>query len=571
VDPGDVRRGLHGRRCSGVRSQESLFLTRSPAWTATVLSACLTALALPPTLAGRETLELHHQRLALPGAPALITTTDLNGDGLQDLLLVLAYTELETIGADRIEDLVQVSTVIPALFDRREVWAYLARPEGGFVAAGPPLPLPPSVLAIDRGPGPYPALALTDEGVVAIRLTETGGAPELQMERLLDDPPVLAGTETFFSELRWVADVNDDGAPDLLLPTPQDVAIYLFDGTDFAKQPVQRVPLPTSDTVPDGLGRDYPIARPLDVDGDGLTDLVFEGNRRQLDVVLGLGGGRFGPLDEDPECPAAATRLVDGGGSELEGALVHFGDVNGDGRAEAVTRKTIDRGAGGWRKEMKESKKPRQEFRFYRLEEEGALAITPYEEFTAIGHDFEDVDFGANTMSLFQDLDGDGREDLVTVTLRFSVLQVLRILTTKRVSVGLDFHVWAQADDGSFAEVEGLDLSEKLRFDLNDLKLGRLAQFAGDFDGDGRLDFVHLGRGRTVTIHRGQPGCRYAKKPDLEIELDEEPQDLGLVRVRDLDGDGRADLAIVRLLPVERQDETPPVQLDLYLSGGVAP
>ena len=104
--------------------------------------------------------------------------------------------------------------------------------------------------------------------------------------------------------------------------------------------------------------------------------------------------------------------------------------------------------------------------------------------------------------------------------------------------------------------------------DLNNFSIGRLAQFAGDFDGDGRTDFVHLGRGTSVTIHRGQPGCRYSSKPDAVIKLDEAPQDLGLVRVADFDGDGRADLAITSLLPVEQVDVSPPVRLDLYLSGG---
>jgi polar amino acid transport system permease protein len=36
------------------------------------------------------------------------------------------------------------------------------------------------------------------------------------------------------------------------------------------------------------------------------------------------------------------------------------------------------------------------------------------------------------------------------------------------------------------------------------VKLVEFAQFAGDFDGDGRTDFVHLGGGRKVSIHRGQ-------------------------------------------------------------------
>ena len=42
-----------------------------------------------------------------------------------------------------------------------------------------------------------------------------------------------------------------------------------------------------------------------------------------------------------------------------------------------------------------------------------------------------------------QDLDGDGREDLVTLTLRFSMFQALKILATKKIGIGIDF-----PDDG---------------------------------------------------------------------------------------------------------------------------
>jgi hypothetical protein len=150
----------------------------------------------------------------------------------------------------------------------------------------------------------------------------------------------------------------------------------------------------------------------------------------------------------------------------------------------------------------------------------------------------------------------------------FSLLQVLKVLTTKKVSIGLEFHIWHQAPDGKFREVPALDLTETLKLDLDDLKIGRFAEFAGDFDGDGRQEFVHLGRGKTVTLHRGQIGSAYAKKPDLTIELDEPIEDLALVRVVDLDGDGRSDLMITRAQPAGGPGDASPVRLDLYLTGG---
>jgi len=207
-------------------------------------------------------------------------------------------------------------------------------------------------------------------------------------------------------------------------------------------------------------------------------------------------------------------------------------------------------------------------WRLHRSDSGLAMTAAPYRTFQAIGYaeGGEDPDVGIRLPGGFRDLDGDGRRDLVTLTLDFSVLQAMRILATRSISIGLDFHVWCQRPDGGFAPVEGLDLSGKFRLRLDDLKLGRLPQLGGDFDGDGRADFIQLGRGRSVTVHLGRPGCRYPPRPDVTLLLAAEPRDLGLVRVTDLDGDGRSDLAIVQPQTARDAAATAPVRLDLYLS-----
>ena len=60
-----------------------------------------------------------------------------------------------------------------------------------------------------------------------------------------------------------------------------------------------------------------------------------------------------------------------------------------------------------------------------------------------MGYPFS-IEWPEISSSGFKDLDGDGRQDLVTVTLDFSVIQIMRVLATKRISIGLTFHVWAQ-------------------------------------------------------------------------------------------------------------------------------
>jgi hypothetical protein len=54
----------------------------------------------------------------------------------------------------------------------------------------------------------------------------------------------------------------------------------------------------------------------------------------------------------------------------------------------------------------------------------------------------------------------------------------------------------------------------------------------------------------------------------MAFDLREEPRDLSLVRIRDLDGDGRSDLFIITPRRAAEEGFAPPVGLDLYLSGG---
>lgn len=545
------------------------------------LALTLLVLSTDPVQARREKLALRAESVDLPGAPSSVVAADVNGDGLRDLAVVLAFTGWGEIGVqesvkmDDIEGLVEVLNVIPALVDRRELRLFLGRPGGGFSPASQALPLEPYVLSLEEGPPGTPVLALTDDGISVLRLR---GA-ELALEPLIRERPVLAGTGTFLPNLGLARDLDGNGRLDLLLPTAEGASIYLSGPEGLLAEPAARLRFPLDDLQGSrrdgrggrgGLSRFHPIPETRDVDGDHLPDLILRhasGEWNGFRVLRNRGGGRF----SDPVAPLGEFQETRKDGPKVG----HFGDLDGDGRAEYATLE--EKGPGddaSFRQEMKHAKRPKFLYRLHHSRPDLGMEPKPYQQFEAEGYSMSDSDGEDGEIRLpsgFLDLNGDGRLDLVAMTLDFSMLQAVKVLTVRRIGIELDIHVQCQGAGGKFAPVKGLDLSGKFNLNLNNIKQTRqVMQFAGDFDGDGRADFTQMGRGRTVTIHRGRQDCSYPAQPDLSLQLRDEPRDLALVQVRDLDGDTLADLLVIQPQAVKEAGVSPPVRLDLYLSRGEA-
>ena len=528
-----------------------------------------------PAAAARRELQLELTRLALPGKPARILNADLDGDGRRDLVVVVAYSNWGQIGVsettqmDEVEGLVETLTVVPALFDRRELHVFLADPRqpGAFLPIAAPLELPTTVAALENGPTGLPVVALTDEGLAVLRLDGQGAAAKARLEPYFAARSVLAGTGDFVGRLELVADLDGDGRSDLIFPGEDGLELYLNGPEGLARQPAQTI-VPETDDLRRAEGRwlrCYPLPQVRDVDGDHRVDLLFPGHRRgwqSFYLGRGEGGGRFAKLRQlEPN--------LAGRGREEE--VEYFGDLDGDGRAEWITSESLEDPDAGLRQGLEEARRPPARYRFYRSDAELGLAAQPYFEREIAGHIFSGPQNDPEEIALpggFFDLDHDGRLDLVAVGLEFSMLQAVRILAVRSISIGLDFEIFCQDGQGRFEKVPELDLAGRFHLDLESMKLGQLPFFSGDFDGDGRADYVQLGRGRRLSLYRGQPGCRFPKVADLEIELDEEPPDLALVRIEDLDADGAADLWILRPEKTREAGVSPRTWLDLYLSGG---
>jgi FG-GAP-like repeat len=531
-----------------------------------------------PALAAEKT-DLQSWTLDLPGPPAAVVPADLNGDRVTDLVVALAYNQWDEIAVtessrmEGVDELVEVMTVVPYLLDRREARAYLGKPEGGFAPAGPALPLPLSVLSMETGPPGTPVVVLTDDGVSALRLESSGA---LKLEPLISDPPVFAGSGNFLPDLGLVRDLDGDRVPDLLLPARDGLALYLAGPEGLSRTAASRLSLPGEEyQAYEGLRRIYPLPVVEDVDGDRKPDLVFKDPKkswRHVRVMRNAGGGRFLPSfdavreEEKPKPAGKPSEPAEKKPPTPE--IVWLGDLDGDGLGELVTQIEIDPEKDGLRAGMKQARENHSRVHLRHLNRELAPSQETYHSFETVGYGFESNDSEWNLPGGFQDLNGDGRQDLVLVTIDITLMKALGVLATKRLNLGLDFQVWCQGPQGGFRKVSGLDLSGQFRINLNDLRVRDMSLFSGDFNGDGRADFVQLGRGKNVTVHYGRADCSFPTQPDRKIRLESEPRDLTLVRIRDFNGDGRSDLLVVHPRSVKDRDPglAPPVRMEFHLS-----
>jgi hypothetical protein len=526
------------------------------------------AAALPAAAAELSFVE---QSLELPGAPMAVIAGDVDGDAWIDLVVPVVYTEWDQIGIeesttmDDVEGLVEVLTIVPTLMDRREVRVYHGRPGGGFDPEPGVHQLGLDVITLAAGPGGRSVVALTDEGLGELR-SDAAGAPRIMLRTAA--PPVLAATGNYLAGLDLLQDVTGDGAADVLLPAPDGIVVY----PDVAGGPWARVPYPAAETTGGrdaaaGVVVDVPLPRVVDLNGDGLPDLLFRvpvaGGGTTRRMVLQTAPGRFA---------AAAPVPMPGGGTG--GELVWVGPVDAAAGAEVVVADSLDDEDAGVRKEMQQAREPRHRVRLHPLTGgvDPQAPAAPSRSFVTRG--WVDTggggDSGFTLPGGFLDLDGDGLTDLVTVTNDITLFKAMRVLATKRLTLDLGFLAWCQRPDGSFVAAPGEPMSSRLTIDLNDLELRQRSLFAGDFDGDGRRDFVQLGHEREIGIHLGRADCAYPGRPDRTLRLRAPLRDLALAEIADLDGDGRDDLAVTHPRPVDEAGESPAVRLDLYLSGGPA-
>jgi hypothetical protein len=142
-------------------------------------------------------------------------------------------------------------------------------------------------------------------------------------------------------------------------------------------------------------------------------------------------------------------------------------------------------------------------------------------------------------IALFEDLDGDGRREIVVPTMKLGIMSFVRILTSGVLQIRI--LVFDDRPGGGYEEEPRYVHPLSARFEISGN--ARIAAGLDDFDGDGLPDFAFGTRKNEVSIYRGMGGRGnriFSREPVSVLREDAR----GILRTDDLNGDGRHDLLL---------------------------
>ena len=342
-------------------------------------------------------------------------------------------------------------------------------------------------------------------------------------------PLALDDTDSLIPHaLRFLFDLDGDGRHEAVLGTRSGVEVHRFDGN--GNTTVQALDSPAYVEIArrrreldlsSFLHRDYaphvtthtttPAIFVEDMNGDGRVDIATISQNLLL-VFEQAASGRFPAVPSAELERSVITDAEEEGG--FTGEALTFSDLTGDGVVDLIVLK--------WGSSQERTQMDRHIFlgRGDWQYPETADQVIRSESFFP---NFE-----------IEDLNGDGRSDLVVPYFHFAPSQALTAVTQNKLRIQLRIFLmgeggrYAQDPDKSFAKV---DRRIVLDYHVDVMRLifgdgGRpggfdpLLSIGGDFNGDGFPDLVADSGNDTLNFYWGNSQARYAKRPDLSLSYE---------------------------------------------------
>jgi hypothetical protein len=432
--------------------------------------------------------------------------------------------ELVDLDGDSRTDLFEVAFVGIPPQERRWIRVRYQRPDGG-LGREPDLelPLPAEAAAYDLAdvlPGAgEELLLLVSRGVLILTLAREATTHRIDLPEGLT---IGAGPDERGFDRLALSTRELGPEPRILVPGLGEVFLFTPSGELVARLSVgsraNYFVQPPGAIMAESdiqLFFDSPRIRFGDVDGDGRADAVAA-SRHQIRVFLRRADGSL-PREPDRQLWLARVDADDHvRGSGAVRSLLR--DIDADGRLDLV----IAQLRGGI------------------LDSEAAISVFLNRQggWNLEAPDAELVDPQSVDGVRLLDLDGDGRLELLRIRVPMTVLELIEVLVTR----ALDAHVLAYGmnAEGRFDPAPRFErkLDVPLNFETGRIR-GFLPSFTEDWNGDGVLDLVTSGDGSELEIFLGGAHGDYAARTARQA-LDVE----GMLRAGDLDRDGLSDLVL---------------------------
>jgi hypothetical protein len=390
-------------------------------------------------------------------------------------------------------------------------------------ASARPVEVPRTAVAVDAaelGLAPGPELVWLSARELRVSSLAGEELARVALEPALPLPP----RAWELAQVDFVRDWDADGRPEALAPTADGVRLVPLVAGDAGQE--LQLPViadygtPTLDNYfrPGLLAGlvSWPTFELADDDGDGRADL-FAANRYELRVFRASDGGlspapsrvrRFPSFSAEEERRHQASTL-----------LAFVRDLDADGRADLVVHRMVG--------ELTRSRGTTS------IHLNGGSGADPLAEPSV-----RMEQAGGNSALRVDDVDGDGRAEILEAHLGFGVVQAVRMLTVRRAELRL--RVWALPPDGG-APVETWADSVSFPFDFATSRvLGLLPFTEADWNGDGFLDLCWADGGGELRFRLGErrpAGAGFGRvAAALPLPLS------GDLVAADLDADGLVDL-----------------------------
>lgn len=145
---------------------------------------------------------------------------------------------------------------------------------------------------------------------------------------------------------------------------------------------------------------------------------------------------------------------------------------------------------------------------------------------------------GGFTSYDLQDLDGDGRAELVSVRIPTGVLEIVEVLVTRAIDADVKVH--RPDRERPFQTEPWVRTKQDIEISFETLRpTGFIPTPEGDFDADGRRDLLGSGGGSRLELRLGDASQGFERRTATQ-DLDTG----GRIRFGDLEGDGRDDFVI---------------------------